>query len=849
MGPAAPGASTQTGLTRDEAAALRARYGPNELPRPPARGFLRIVAETLREPMFLLMLGAAVLYLVLGDIGEGLFLVVAAAVALGLVIFQEQRSERALAALRDLAQPQAHVIRDGETQRLPATELVPGDIILLGEGERVPADALLVSGDVLRVDESALTGESAPVSKRPAAADEAPDPDAKPGAGLGPHLFAGTIVGHGQGVARIERTGASSALGRIGASLAAIEIEATPLQKTAGRLVGMLGFAAMGFCGLVTVAYGVLRHDWIEGALAGVTAAIALVPEEFPMVLAVFLALGAWRLAAHRVLVRRTAVIEALGAATVLCVDKTGTLTENHMRVVRLWRDGAASEVGGGAPLDDGPLELLQLAGLACPVRPVDPMDRAVREALGGTPPIGTSLSAEPVRTWPLRAERLAVVQAWAAGDGRWMLAAKGAPEAIAVLCKMSADETARMMSEVDRLATEGLRMLAVCACETGAEVGEDPAAAPFRFAGVIGFLDPLRPDASAALEEARRAGVSVIMITGDHPATALAIARAAGIDAAGGVLTGQEVQDLAFPTLREQLRRVRIFARVAPEQKLLLVEALKANGEVVVMTGDGVNDAPALQAAHIGVAMGRKGTDVAREAAALVLLDDSFASIVGGVRLGRRIFSNLRRALTYVTAIHVPIAGLALLPVLMGLPPILFPMHVVLLELAIDPLCALVFEGEPSEAGAMLRPPRRADDPLFGPAQLALALAQGGLLLAVIFGLYVWALGHGPADQARGAAFAALVLGNLGLALVDAFASPAGLFAPHRRPYWIIAGVTLVLLAVVFALPTASRMFQVRLPPPELLSGAAAAVLLTSGLFGLLGVARRWNPPPRPSL
>jgi Ca2+-transporting ATPase len=497
------------------------------------------------------------------------------------------------------------------------------------------------------------------------------------------------------------------------------------------------------------------------------------------------------------------------------------------------------TDLAAGAVLEGKPLQLLQLAGLASPVRPVDPMDRAVRERLAATAPLGMPLSPEPVRTWPLRPDRLAVVQAWTAGADRYVIAAKGAPETVATLCRMSAEDSASMMAAVDRFAGEGLRMLGVGSCEVSGGVAEDPAALPFRFAGLVGFIDPLRPDASPALEEARLAGVSVIMITGDHPATALAIARAAGIDASGSVLTGREVERLPLPSLREQLRHVRVFARVAPEQKLLLVEALKANGEVVVMTGDGVNDAPALQAAHIGVAMGRKGTDVAREAAALVLLDDSFASIVAGVRLGRRIFANLRRALTYVTAIHVPIAGLALLPILLGLPPMLFPMHVVLLELAIDPLCALVFEGEPSEVGAMRRPPRRADEALFGLAQLGIALAQGGVLLAVILGLYVWALAHASVAEARGAAFAALVLGNLSLALVDALSSASGLFAPYRRPYWLIAGTAVLLLGVAFALPLAARMFQIAPPPTLLLAAATAAILATSGSFALLRLLR----------
>ncbi|MDE2485986.1 MAG: cation-translocating P-type ATPase [Alphaproteobacteria bacterium] len=840
MAPAdGPGRRALLGLTAAEVAAQRARFGRNELPRPPPRTLLRIVFETLREPMFLLMIGAAVLYLVLGDLAEGAFLVAAAAASLGLVIAQENRSERALAALRDLAQPQARVIRDGAERRIPAGELVPGDVMLVAEGERLPADALLVAGDVLSVDESALTGESAPVSKRPALAEDAGERDPHPGAAIGPHLFAGTVVTRGQGVAEVHRTGADSALGRIGASLAAIQVEATPLQKAAGRLVAFLGAAALGFCVLIALAFGLLRGAWSQGALAGITAAISLVPEEFPMVLAVFLALGAWRLAQHRVLVRRSAVIEALGSATVLCVDKTGTLTENRMRVARLWGDGLEAEVGDGGRFPEAMAELVRIAALASAVRPTDPMDRAVRSLAERLPRAG-DLSPEPERTWPLRPERMALVQAWRRGDGARILAAKGAPEAVAALCSLAPPAVGELMGVVAAYADHGLRVLAVASAECHGPPPDDPDAVPFRLAGLIGFLDPLRADVPAALREARGAGIAVTMITGDHPATALAIARAGGLDVTAGAMTGADIAALTFPALRERLQAVRVFARITPDQKLLIVEALKANGEVVVMTGDGVNDAPALQAAHIGVAMGQRGTDVAREAAALVLLDDSFASIVGGVRLGRRIFVNLRRALTYVTAIHVPIAGLALLPILFGLPQLLFPMHVVLLELAIDPICALVFEGEPAEEGAMKRPPRRADEPLFGRPQLLLALAQGGALLAAVLGLYAWALGHDPVTQARGAAFTALVLGNLTLALADAFSSGGGLFAPYRRPYWLIAGFAGSLLAVVLAVPFAGRMFELARPPGPLLAAAIATSVAAGGWWGLVRRLRR---------
>ncbi|MGD9980557.1 MAG: cation-translocating P-type ATPase [Hyphomonadaceae bacterium] len=808
-------------MSGERAAELLRTEGPNALPAPRGRDLGKILLETGREPMFALLLGAAILYLAIGDVGEGLFLVTGALVAVGLVVAQEVRSERALAALRDLAQPHARVIRDGEPKRIPARELVPGDLMLVGEGERIGADALLVSADVLSVDESTLTGESAPIAKRCCLAGETFAPSTEPGAEESPFLFAGSLIVRGQGAARVARTGPRSALGRIGASLAEIKQEPTPLQKSAGRLVGLLGIVAIAFCVIVAGAYGVVRDDWVGGILAGITVAIALIPEEFPMVLAVFMALGAWRLATHRVLVRRSAVIETLGAASVLCVDKTGTLTENRMQVARLWLGGQAQDVGEGGASNSEVLKALRIARLASAAHPVDPMDRAI-DTLVPLP-----LTARgPQKAWPMRSGRLAIVQMWVSQEGGVEVAAKGAPEAIFDLCRLPDEKVEALHAAITAFAEDGLRVLGIASADAPKQSVGEPEDLAFSFVGLIGFLDPLRANASAALKEAQRAGIKVVMITGDHPATAAAIARAAGIDTRAGVLTGSDIAQLPLPTLRERLREVRVFARIAPQQKLLLVEALRANGEVVAMTGDGVNDAPALEAAHVGIAMGRRGTDVAREAADLVLLDDSFASIVGGIRLGRRIFNNLRNALTYITAIHIPIAGLALAPILLGQPPLLFPMHVMVMELAIDPTCALVFEAERSEAKAMQRPPRRKDEALFGTTQITTALLQGGLLLLAVLALYTWALGAYPEAQARAGAFIALVVGNLTLALADAMAS-GGVLARRRGVYWAIVGGVVLILSLIFAVPAFAQAFAVALPDARLIALSVATPLL----------------------
>ncbi|MFN3522736.1 MAG: cation-translocating P-type ATPase [Phenylobacterium sp.] len=829
----------RTGLSEAEAARRLAAFGPNELHKPRTRSLWAIVRGTLHEPMFLLLLGAAALYLVVGDLGEGLFLTVGACVSIALVIFQEARSERALAALRALAEPNARVIREGVEVRLPAREVVPGDLMLVGEGERAAADGMLVGGDVLNIDESLLTGESAPVAKVP----QRTAPEGEDAGEDGFTVFAGTLVVRGHGVVEVTATGARTGLGKIGASLASIADQPTPLQRTSGRLVAVFGLFAVAFSALIVVAYGVLRGDWFAGMLAGITLAISLIPEEFPMVLAVFLALGAWRLARHKVLVRRAAAIEALGGATTLCVDKTGTLTENRMRVVLAWAEGEAHALGEGQGEGEGGgpppavARLLQAARLASAARSVDPMDRAVLE-LAQSPDADGAMDEEgPARTWPLRPDRPAVIQAWRM-DGGEIAAAKGAPEAIFRLCRLPPEEIRRLEPVLDDLAAQGLRVLAAADSPCERRFPAQPEEAAFAFRGFVAFRDPIRPEVPEALAEARRAGISVAMITGDYPATALEIARQAGIDVGGGVLSGPEIAALPPQALAERVREVRVFARVRPDEKLALVEAFKAGGEVVVMTGDGVNDAPALEAAHIGIAMGQRGTDVAREAADLVLLDDSFASIVGGVRLGRRIFSNLRRALTYITAIHIPIAGLALAPIVLGLPPMLLPMHVVLLELVIDPVCSLVFESEPSERDAMRRPPRDPRETLFGAAQIAMAALQGAVILAAVFGLYLWALPAGEA-VARGAAYGALVLSILMLAFADAASVSVKLFDRRHLVFWTIAGATSAILASVLYLPVLADIFDVAPPPPPLAALALGAALAGGGWVRLLKLAR----------
>ena len=618
-----------------------------------------------------------------------------------------------------------------------------------------------------------------------------------------------------------------------------MDMEETPLQRETGRLVQSLACFGIFLCALVIIVYGSTRGDWLNGFLAGITLAMAMLPEEFPVVLTVFLALGAWRISQKRVLTRRVPVVESLGAATVLCVDKTGTLTLNRMSVSRIFAQGGFYSFKGhrSEPFPEAFHELVEFAILASQNAPFDPMERALKQmgerSLGQTEHIHSNWVL--VREYPLSQSLLSLSHVWRSPENHdYIIAAKGAPEAIADLCHMDKVQIGEVAKQVQTMAREGLRVLGVAKAAFRKESlpgGQHDFS--FEFLGLIGFADPVRRHVRDSIKECSMAGVRVVMITGDYPATAQSIAKEIGLAPLDDVITGQELEKMDDLRLQERIRSVNIFARVVPEQKLRLVNALKANGEVVAMTGDGVNDAPALKAAHIGIAMGGRGTDVARESAALVLLDDDFSSIVQAVRLGRRIFDNLKKAIAYILAIHVPIAGLSLLPVLFKWPLILSPIHIAFLELIIDPACSIVFEAESEESGAMSRPPRNPKEPLFSNRVLTLSLLQGLSVLAIVFAVYLVALLRGQGEEdARTLAFTSLIIANLGLILTNRSWSQTAL-ATLRKPnaaLWWVAGGATALLGMVLYVPSLRVLFHFgTLHPVDL------AICLVSGISGIL--------------
>ena len=793
------------GLSEAAAAARLQAEGPNELPTARPRNLLAAILGILREPMILLLVGAGAIYLFLGELRDSLVLLVSIAVVLGISLYQERKTERALEALRDLSSPRALVVRDGRQRRIAGREVVRGDIVILSEGDRVPADGVVLSAVNLSIDESLLTGESLPVRK---ASSVAPFKEiGRPGGDDLPFVFSGTMVVQGQGFAEIEATGAGTELGRIGKALQAVEPGTTRLQTEVNRLAGIMATIALSLCLVIAVVYALTHNSWINGFLVSITMAMSLLPEEFPVVLTVFMALGAWRISQRRVLTRRSHAIEALGSATVLCVDKTGTITQNRMAVQKLFAAGRLLDVD--AQMDQIPEEfhdLLEHSILASKRNPIDPMEIAFQE-LGSRNLSNTEHLHDwaLVHEYPLSQALLSMSRVWRPeqGDG-YVIAAKGAPEAIAELCQLSPDAFKEVESRASQMADEGLRILGVAKSQWGqSHLPEQQRELSFQFVGLVGLADPIRPEVPAAVEECYRAGIRVIMITGDYPGTARNIARQVGIRAADQVLTGPELERMNETDLIERIRSTNLYARVVPEQKLRLVNALKAMGEVVAMTGDGVNDAPALKSAHIGIAMGARGTDVAREAADLVLLDDSFSSIVDAIRLGRRIFDNLRKAMSFVFAVHFPIAGLALIPVLANWPLVLMPVHVVFLELIIDPACSIVFEAESGEPGLMQRPPRDPAEALLPRRHMILSCFQGLGVMFVVIAVFAIALYRGETEAtARALTFLTLVIANLMLILANRSWTRliiATLRGPNPALWWVVGGATVVLALSIY--------------------------------------------------
>jgi P-type Ca2+ transporter type 2C len=803
-----------TGLTASQVTDKLRTEGYNSLPSSRPKNIFTLALGVIKEPMFILLVACGSLYLVLGQLQEGLMLLGFVFVIMGIEFFQEKKTEKALDALKDMACPRALVIRNGKEIRIAGVEVVTEDLIVLQEGDRVPADATIIQSVNLLVDESLLTGESVSVRKS--------DWDGllkltQPGGDDLPFVYSGSMIVQGNGIARVTSIGVNTEIGKIGKALEGVKDEPTRLKKEMGSLVKKITVIATLLCLLVITGYTLTRGDLINGFLAGITLAMAVLPEEFPVILTVFMALGAWRMSKKKVLTRNPSAIETLGSATVLCTDKTGTLTQNKMTVSQLYNGKEFFVIEKGKELNEEFHEIMEFGILSSQTNPFDPMEQAITGMgnmyLKGTEHIHKSW--EMIKEYSLSKELLAMSRVFSEKSTKQkIIATKGSPEAIFELCHLNADEKKRLSQAVEEMATGGLRVLGVA--RAGIKANNLPDIQhdfKFDFIGLIGLSDPIRKDVKQAVSECYKAGIRVIMITGDYPVTAQHIASEIGLENPETCMTGLELEAISEVELCRKIHGINVFARVLPEQKLKIVEALKRNGEIVAMTGDGVNDAPALKAANIGIAMGRKGTDVAREASSLVLMDDNFSSIVGAIRMGRRIFDNLQKSFGYIFAIHVPIAGLSLLPILVSnLPIILWPVHIVFLELIIDPACSIIFEAEKEEVNVMNRPPKKIDEPFFGGGKILFSCLQGvGILIVTVAVYFISIYLAFDIKEVRAMAFTTLIISNIAVILTNRSWTDnifTIIATPNKAVLWVVGGAVFF-LALILNIPFFLDLFQ----------------------------------------
>lgn len=812
------------GLSSAEAKKLQDRYGKNELTPQKKESFIKKIFHIICEPMFLLLIVAAVIYFILGEPRDGAIMLIFVLGIISIDVIQEWKTDKTLNALKDLSAPHVTVIRDGKETVIASSDLVPGDLMMIYEGVKIPADGTVIKCSAICVDESSLTGEAEGVWKiTKENAEPTNDYWRKD------YCYAGTLVTQGTATVLVDKIGATTEYGKIGANVATAPNEDTPLQKQTGGLVKVCaGIAAVLFALVGVVTYfnipdHVFGDRIIESILSGITLAMAMIPEEFPVILTVFLSMGAWRLAKKQSLVRKLPSVETLGAVSVLCVDKTGTITMNQMTVQNTWA------------LSDDTHSLIETMGLGCETDAYDPMEKAMLSYCDNH---GISkehlFGGELITKYAFTNELKMMGHVWRR-NGEIIIAAKGSSERILTVCNMSNNDREIAEQKIIEMSKEGLRVIAVATMkpQTEKDIPEKITDCSLTLLGLIGLADPPRESVKSDIAVCNKAGIRVVMITGDNGITASSIAKKIGMPNSDHIITGDMLNEMSDEELCEKVKDVSIFSRVVPEHKMRIVKAFKENGEIVAMTGDGVNDAPALKYADIGIAMGKRGSEVSREAADLILMDDNFTTIVETVKDGRRIYDNIRKAVGYVFTIHIPIAFASLLAPILGITPaaiLLLPLHVVLLELIIDPTCSIVLERQPAETDIMDRKPRNPKEKLLNTGIFIKSIIQGLVIFAASFGAYFTTLGGNPdnAPLARAMGLAIIMLSNLFLVQVNssdhdfAFQSIARL--AKDKVMWAINIFTVLGLLIILYTPVNHFL---KFEP-----------LSVSQLFGAVGIA-----------
>jgi P-type Ca2+ transporter type 2C len=810
------------GLTDQQVREARQLHGRNEIEHKKESGFLRALKDVVKEPMFLLLLAAATIYFISGDTGDGLFMVTAIILVAGISLYQDSRSRNALAALRDLTQPMCKVIRNGEVVEIALEDMVLGDFTIVEEGTLVPADGTIVHSNDFSVNESILTGESLPVNKKESTADK--------------QVFQGTSVTGGLAICVVTAIGSQTALGKIGKSLESIEEEKTPLQVQVTNFVKKM--ALVGVLVFIVV-WGINyfdTHNLSDSLLKALTLAMSILPEEIPVAFTTFMALGAWRLMKMGIIVKQTKTVETLGSATVICTDKTGTITENRMSLARVFTlESQKITVPDGA-LQAEEKQLISLAMWASEPIPFDPMEIALHEAYGKMVSPDERPNYRMIHEYPLSGLPPMMTHIFRNAAGDRIIAVKGAPEALIRASGLSEKEKFLIAEASESLSREGFRVLGVGVSDFSGDVFPNKQEEfTFAFKGLVAFYDPPKANIKSVFEAFYHAGIEVKIITGDNAATTSTIARQIGFKGAERTMNGEELVQLSEADLKQKVMEVNIFTRMFPDAKLKILNALKANDQVVAMTGDGVNDGPALKAAHIGIAMGNKGSEIAKRASSLILSDDDLARMVDAVAMGRKIYSNLKKAIQYIISIHIPIILTVFIPLVLGwaYPAIFTPVHVIFLELIMGPTCSIIYENEPLEKNAMVQKPRPFTTTFFNWQELNTSIIQGLVITLGILLIYQFSVqqGYGEAGT-RTMVFITLIAANVFLTLVNrSFYYSVITTARYKNNLvLLIIGITLLLTASLLLVPAFTRFFRF-----ESLTGNQLAISVAVGFVSVV--------------
>ena len=786
------------GLDPEEVIRNRKEHGSNALDFQEERVFWHALREVATEPMFVLLLAACLVYFIVGYRQEGFIMLVSILIVSGISLFQDYRSRSAVESLKKMSASRVTVIRTGKKEIIPVDDLVVDDLLLIEEGELVPADGLIVSSNDFSLNESVLTGESLSVYKS---------------AGNNNMAYRGTLVSSGTAMLRVTAVGTKTMFGKIGLSMKEIAVVKTPLQKQIRSFVrNMVWLGALAF--LIVIAYNYyLSGDWVHSFFQGLTLAMSILPEEIPVAFSTFQALGAFRLLKNQIIVKQPQFVETLGSATVICTDKTGTLTENRMSIDFLY-DARTDQSVVLTEKDKLPLELIEYAMWSSEKEPFDPMEKAIHALYGSSAGEDKRPAYEQIHEYPIGGRPPMMTHIFRNREGHTVIAAKGAPEAILNLADLSPERKESLEKQSQQYAGQGYRVLGVGKARIDSD--QWPAEQQefvFEFLGLVAFHDPPKEHIADTIKTFREAGIQVKMITGDYSETAVAIARQVGLDGQTELLTGQEVLHLSTEALKQKVGKVHIYARMFPEAKLRVIDALKENGEVVAMTGDGVNDGPALKAAHIGIAMGKRGSEVARNAASLILTDDDLSHMTDAVALGRKIYDNLKRAIQYIVSIHIPIILIVTVPLIAGwsFTDIFTPVHVIFLELIMGPTCSIIYENEPMEPGTMQRPPRKMGNTFLSFGQLSVSILQGLVITAGCLGAGYYFLQHAATDQTvRTVIFISLLISNIFLTLVNR-SFRYSILQTIRYKNWMvpmIIMVTLVFLVIFLYVPFVRDIF-----------------------------------------